>query len=138
MEGTEVRAEQIRTLYRQSVWVFAANPLNALILTLVLWRPEERAWRLGWLVAVCIVTGARLAIRRRFLAQMPSHEDASRWGTAFVAGAFAAGCLWGVAGAMFYDPQSPGAELLVTFLLGGMIAGASGTLASFLPGMTPG
>src|SRR5438105_14708650 len=36
--ASAVRAEQVRTLYRQSVWVFIANPVNALITALCLWQ----------------------------------------------------------------------------------------------------
>jgi signal transduction histidine kinase/CheY-like chemotaxis protein len=128
-----VRAEQIRTLYRQSVWVFAANPANALIVASVLWRPGTRATSVTWVAAMVAVTLGRLWARRSYLRRPPPVEEAGRWALRFAAGTFATGTTWGVGCALLFDPQRPGAQLVVTFVLGGMIAGASGTLASYLP-----
>ncbi len=128
-----VRAEQIRTLYRQSVWVFAANPANALIVASVLWRPGTRVTSVIWVAAMVAVTVGRLWARRSYLRRQPPVEQTARWALRFVAGTLATGTTWGVGCALLFDSQRPGAQLLVTFVLGGMIAGASGTLASYVP-----
>ena len=128
-----VRAEQIRTLYRQGVGVFAASPINALIIVLVLWQTAPRAPALLWVGAMAAITGGRLLLRRRYLLRAPPAEEAERWGTFFVVGATLTGAAWGVGCSALFDPQRPASQLLVTFVLGGMIAGASGTLASYVP-----
>jgi signal transduction histidine kinase/CheY-like chemotaxis protein len=129
----EVRAEQVRTLYRQSVWVFVANPVNALIMAVVLRRSTSYRIGLAWLSATVVVTVGRLLLRRAYWRQRPVAEDASRWGTRFVLGTIAAGATWGIGCALLFDPNDAVNQLVVTFVMGGMIAGASGTLASYLP-----
>ncbi|HEY4185749.1 MAG TPA: ATP-binding protein [Polyangia bacterium] len=128
-----VRAEQIRTLYRQSVWVFAANPVNALIVALVLRRPETDAVSAIWVGAMMAIALARLLVRRTYLRREPPLEEVERWARRFVAGTTLTGLCWGVGCALLFDPQKPASQLVVTFVLGGMIAGASGTLASYVP-----
>jgi len=128
-----VRAEQIRTLYRQSVWVFAANPVNALIVALVLWRTAPLGRSVLWVGTMVLLAAGRLAVRRSYLARSPSPAETDRWAKLFVAGTTLTGAAWGTGCALLFDPQRPAAQLLVTFVLGGMIAGASGTLASYVP-----
>ena len=43
------------------------------------------------------------------------------------------GLLWGLGGAVFYDTSAIASQLLLVFVIGGMVAGASGTLALHLP-----
>ena len=128
-----VRAEQIRTLYRQGVGVFAASPINALIVVLVLWRTAPLGPALWWVGAMSAITAGRLVLRQRYLSRSPPPEEAERWGTYFVAGATLTGAAWGIGCSALFDPQRPASQLLVTFVLGGMIAGASGTLAPYVP-----
>jgi len=128
-----VRAEQIRTLFRQSGGVFAASPINALIVTLVLWQTAPRGPALLWVGAMAAITAGRLWLRWRYLRRPPPPEEAQRWGTYFVIGTTLTGAAWGLGCSALFDPQRPASQLLVTFVLGGMIAGASGTLASYVP-----
>src|SRR3569623_330503 len=130
-----VRAEQIRTLYRQGVGVFAASPINALSGVLVLWRTAPLGPALWWVGAMSAITAGRLALRQRYLSRSPPPEEAERWGTYFVAGATLTGAAWGSGCSALFDPQRPASQILVTFVLGGMIAGASGTLAPYDPAL---
>jgi len=128
-----VRAEQIRTLYRQSTWVFVANPVNAAIVALALREWPSRIACFGWVAVMALVTAGRLLLRRAYGRRLPSAEEAPRWGTRFVLGTFAVGATWGLGCALLFNPHDTANQLVVTFVLGGMIAGASGTLASYLP-----
>jgi signal transduction histidine kinase/ActR/RegA family two-component response regulator len=82
---------------------------------------------------MAMLTAGRLWLRGRYLGLSPPAEQADRWGAYFVAGAALTGAAWGIGCSMLFDPQRPPTQLLVTFVLGGMIAGASGTLASYVP-----
>ncbi|MES1165173.1 MAG: ATP-binding protein [Verrucomicrobiota bacterium] len=128
-----VRAEQIRTLYRQSVWVFLANPINAIILSLVLWNVSSRPLLLAWTGTMGLVTAVRLWLRWRFQRVAPPLEQTPAWAARFVAATAIIGLVWGVGAALMYDPQNPALQLFVIFLVGGMVAGASGTLAFYVP-----
>jgi len=128
-----VYAERVLTLYRQNVWIMAVNPLNTAIVAGVLWNAANRRLLAGWVAAMVAVTIARVIVRNRYLHRLPPVEATSLWARRFVAGATAAGMLWGLGGALFYDPQAPGPQLLIVFVIGGMVAGASGTMALHLP-----
>jgi len=131
--ASAVRAEQIRTLYRQSVWVFIANPVNAVITALSLWQRAHHGALLAWIAGMSLVAAGRLAVRRKYLQVNPSADESGRWTTYFVSGTIATGAAWGVGAAVFFDPADPVVQLIVTFVIGGMIAGASGTLATYVP-----
>src|SRR5678816_777182 len=100
-----VRAEQIRTLYSQSVGLSLVNPLNAAIVVAVLWPSHRPELLLGWLGTMAAVALARVILRRRYLQILPPPGETSLWARRFVVGAVASGALWGVAGALFYDSQ---------------------------------
>ena len=48
-------------------------------------------------------------------------------------GALVTGLLWGLGGAAFYDTSAIASQLVLVFVIGDMVAGASGTLALHLP-----
>jgi signal transduction histidine kinase/CheY-like chemotaxis protein len=128
-----VRREQIRTLYTQSVPVLLANIVNVLVVSGALWSSESHGLLVGWTGLITVVTMARLELRRRFFRARPWSEEARRWGTLFVLGSSAAGLTWGIAGALLFDAANPLSQILVTFVIGGMVAGAAGTLSCYMP-----
>ena len=128
-----VRAEQIRTLYSQSLAILIVNPLNAAIVAAVLWEWADHRLLLGWVAAMTAVTVVRVALRQRFLGAPPPVEQHTVWARRLVWTALATGLLWGLGGAVFYQARAVVPELLLVFVIGGMVAGASGTLALHLP-----
>ena len=128
-----VQAEQIRTLYSQSLAIFAVSPLTTTIVAAVLWPSADRRLLTAWVAAMIVVILVRVALRRRYLRAQPSAEETAIWARRLVWGALATGVLWGLGGALFYDPHSFVPQLVLAFAIGGMVAGASGTLAMHLP-----
>jgi signal transduction histidine kinase/ActR/RegA family two-component response regulator len=126
-----VLSEQVRTLYSQSVPVLLANVANATIVTAALWESAPRPLLLGWTGLMALMTAARLVLRHRYWRAAPPAEEAERWGRRFVAGSAVAGVLWGAAGATFFDGNTLLPQVLITFVIGGMGAGAAGTLACY-------
>jgi signal transduction histidine kinase/ActR/RegA family two-component response regulator len=133
MRGPAVRADQIRTLYNQSGPILLANVLNAAVVTATLWPTTSRVLLLSWAVAVALMTLGRIELRRRYLKARPSRTQMEPWGTRFVIGSLLGGSLWGIAGVLFFDPNNALAQILITFSIGGMAAGAAGTLSPHLP-----
>src|SRR5437016_4134333 len=133
MSGAAVKSEQIRTLFRQSVPILLANAIVALILCVALWSTGPRPRLLAWMAAMALLTLARVELRRRYWRSRPAAVDAAPWGTGFMVGSGSAGALWGVACFLFYDGNASLAQLLVSFAVGGMTAGAAGTLACYMP-----
>ena len=134
MNGEAVKSEQIRTLYRQGVPVLFANLFIGALVCASLWSMSPRRVLVAWISLVTVLTLARIELWRRYWRRRPPPEQAAPWGTAFVIGSGCAGALWGLAAFLFFDGASPpGAQLLITFAVGGMCAGAAGTLACYMP-----
>jgi signal transduction histidine kinase/CheY-like chemotaxis protein len=134
MSGEAVKSEQIRTLYRQGVPVLFANLIIGSLVCASLWSITPRSLLLSWIAAVAALTFARIELWRRYWRRRPLPPDAGLWGGAFVVGSGGAGALWGLAAFLFFSGSSPpAAQLLITFAVGGMCAGAAGTLACYMP-----
>jgi signal transduction histidine kinase/CheY-like chemotaxis protein len=128
-----VRSEQIRTLYGQSLPLHFANLANASIVVILLHDSRRQNTLLVWLSAMALLTVARLELLRRYRRKRPGAEAIDDWGAYFVAGSAAAGVLWGAAGALFFDPSDVWSQVLVSFVVGGMGAGAAATLSCHMP-----
>jgi PAS domain S-box-containing protein len=100
---------------------------------MVLWGRVPHATLVVWNVGVVAMVVARLELRRRYHLHRARREDARFWGRWFTAGSALAGALWGYAGWAFLASSSPVAQTVVLFVIGGMIAGAAGTLSAWSP-----
>jgi signal transduction histidine kinase/CheY-like chemotaxis protein len=128
-----VHAEQIRTLYNQSLAILVVNPLNAAIVAAVLWPWSDPGLLTGWVAAMTAVTVVRVELRHRYHTTQPPAEEHTVWARRLVWTALATGLLWGLGGAVFYQARAVIPELVLVFVIGGMVAGASGTMALHLP-----
>ncbi|MCB1901673.1 GGDEF domain-containing protein [Cognatazoarcus halotolerans] len=126
--GTEERnllRAQIEQCYGQLPIALAANVLNGAILTAVLWATIETVVLLGWFALLVAVSLARLHTLRTFrAAPRDGAFEPNRWKGPFRVGAFGAGLVWGLAGIVLFHPESFPHQVLLAFLLGGMVAGA--------------
>ena len=128
-----VRSEQIRTLYRHSQPVLLANVLVAVVVSATLWTSAPRGLLILWLGLMVVMAAARLELYRRYCRARPTAASAPRWGVYFVVGSAGAGLLWGIAVATLFDVSGVISQTLLTFVIGGMGAGAAGTLSCYLP-----
>ncbi|HTV24796.1 MAG TPA: ATP-binding protein [Polyangiaceae bacterium] len=133
MGGGNIQSEQIRTLYRQTETVLLANCVNGAIVCALLWTSTPHAWIAGWLGATAVISAARFVLACRYRHAKPEGADARAWGTRYVIGSVLSGALWGGAGFLFLQDDSPLSQLLVVFFVGGMCSAAAGTLAAYLP-----
>jgi signal transduction histidine kinase/CheY-like chemotaxis protein len=113
--------------------VFVANPINAIILSVVLWGASSRPLLAWWTATMGAITGARLLLRWRYQRLAPGEEQTRTWAVRLAAGTAFTGLAWGLGAALLYDPHNPPLQLLVVFVVGGMAAGAAGTLAFYVP-----
>src|SRR5689334_16636246 len=97
-----VYAEQVRQLYRLSRPAHIGALVNSSILAFALWGAVSTTLMGAWLCAMFLVVGARYLLYRAYEGIQPPDHEAGRWATYFVAGAGAAGLLWGLAGSVLY------------------------------------
>jgi signal transduction histidine kinase len=135
--GGLVFDERVRALYAKGRVALLTNLVNAGVAVAGLWNlvPRERA--LLWLAAMTVLIAVRalgwhrhqLAIHR---ADAGGIYDAAYWERFWTVGAAFAGAAWGTAGVLLF-PDSLGGQNLLLFLIGGMVAGASASMSSYLP-----
>ena len=127
-EARTLRTELIETLYRQQPTVLIVSILNAAIVTFVVWGVVEQPWPALWLVLICAVALAQVALWRN--RRQPEFEDGA---SMLVAAALAHGFVWGAAGVMFFTPGIVIYQVFLAFVIGGMCAGAAAALSTYMP-----
>ena len=119
-----VHAEQVRLLYQQGRSGIVGMLIIAGLLAAMLWQVGDRQYVLPWLAfTITVVAGRYLAVILYFRAP-PRIEDAPRWARRFTIGAVLGGVCWGLAAAVLLPMQQPLAQTAITFVIGGMTAGA--------------
>lgn len=133
MSAVPLRADQVRTLYCHTAVIVAATVVNAALVVVMLWPMASHGWLLAWAIATGLLSVSRVVLHRAYRAAAPPAERAYIWGNRFVVHSVVGGVLWGSMAALFYRADDPLSQLLVTFVIGGMVAGAAGTSSSYFP-----
>ena len=128
-----VMVEQVRLLYlnmstAQVVTLFNGMLLAAVQSTAMGYRPV-----IIWLVVISVVCAGRIATSVVFRKAALNVSNAAYWRNVFVSGAGLAGAAWGAAGFFLFPPDSFAHQIFLAFVLGGMMAGAIGTMVSWFP-----
>ena len=117
--------------FRQLPISLIVNLAIGLILAAVLWDAAPSRALLAWSGLLIAVTGARLLTLRAFRNATPrSESDYAAWKKYLLAGACAAGMVWGSSGILLFHPTSLPHQVILAFVLGGMVAGAVPLLSS--------
>lgn len=130
-QDTGLLVPQIVQSFRQLPISLIVNLANGFILAAVLWNAVPASVLLSWSGLLVAVTGARFLSLRAFRNASPrSESDHAYWTKHFLAGACAAGVVWGLSGILLFDPASFPHQVVLAFVLGGMVAGAVPLLSS--------
>ena len=127
---TQVRAAETRLLYENACTGIVAALVVAALLAYSQWNVVGPSVVLLWLVYVVLISAARLTLVRRYLHQSPSDAENSGWRIAFAIGAALAAFGWGAAGFALYPEIRPTNEILLIFVLGGIMLGGASLLAA--------
>ena len=126
----KVKLTQLKMLYEHLPQGLAATVLNASLLAYILAGMVPARTAYIWLASIVIVCGMRLAATLAFRRVCDDTEDYAGWRNIFAAGAFLTGALWGLAGVALYPAGSYQHQAFIGFVLAGMAAGASGSMAA--------
>jgi signal transduction histidine kinase/ActR/RegA family two-component response regulator len=137
----QVRAAQVRLLYSNANTGGAVTIITAPVLSYFQWDVIEHPVVAGWLLYILVLSAARFVLTRRYWRASPADADVARWGTAFAVGAALAGLGWGAAGILLYPEARLMNQVLLVFIVGGMMLGGVSVLAprpeSFLAFLLP-
>jgi signal transduction histidine kinase len=128
----EIRLERLIAAFGQIPVAVLVTVVNAVIMATALLSIGWNSFVHAWVVAVVLVSAARLILWNAFRRAGPGILRHPGWVLASVAGAGAAGLLWG-GGSVLLLPPSETYQLLWVFLIAGMCAGAAGLHHAHLP-----
>ena len=126
----QIRAEQIRQLYSLAPVGLIANAVNSTILVFALWNWIPHPVLFGWLLGV----GGTFLLRFLLFyfynrAEVPD-EKSTVWGHWFSVSIAMSGMVWGLVGIFLFPSESLAHQVFITFVLGGMVAGASAAFSA--------
>ena len=131
LSNSGISTAQIEQCFRQLPISLVVNLVNALFLAVVLWQAVSTSILLIWLFLLGAVTAARYLTMLAFNKALADARLEHRiWRRYFVAGACAAGLVWGISGVLLFHPDSFPHQVFLAFVLGGMVAGAVPLLSS--------
>jgi diguanylate cyclase (GGDEF)-like protein len=125
-----IRAEQISLVLGYSLGIMLANACNATVLAIALWHSPDRIPALIW--ATAVAGGAMFfglnahASRRITKPQFVSRRTMHR----LVRNALILGTAWGIVPVVFFANASNGAQLVITCLCAGTLAGGAFAFAT--------
>lgn len=119
-----VRAEQLRVIYKQAVPASLISLLISIVVCLILRDVTDRGYLAAWFGALTAIAIFRFVLVRRFHRQKPGVEDIDRWERYFVASLIGIGIVWGIGGVLIMPRDSVLYQAVVYFFLMGMAGGA--------------
>jgi signal transduction histidine kinase len=131
----ELAAAQVSAIFRQMPIALAVNVVNAIITLVVLHQFIGLLLPLAWLCIVVLITSGRCAIWLRFRRQQSAITDVIPWSRRAACGSLLAGLSWGLGAVVLFPIIPVFGQIFLTFVIGGMCAGAVVTSASHLPSL---
>ncbi len=121
--------ERVAELFGLAGSAYVVTPLNAGILAFFLWSPVSGEVIVAWLLSLVGVTGGRTLMHLAYLRSGTRNSAALAWERRFALGTLAAGAVWALLPALFFESGGPLQRIAMMFVLGGMIIGAAGIYA---------
>jgi signal transduction histidine kinase/ActR/RegA family two-component response regulator len=128
---------QLRLVYDNATLGAAVHVLAATVLCGLLWHLIARPRVIGWWLYIALVAGFRYTLARRYRQASPVSTDLEAWRRAFLISVVMAATGWGAAGALLYPQAHLGSQVILLFVLGGMMLGASSLLAPLTAAFVP-
>jgi len=119
--------EQLFELLPQGL---VATAVNSTLLVFVLSPVSTPPSLAIWLSLMFAITAARFALILSYRSKQSRDVDSKRWRGYFFTGAALTAALWGIAGSILFPSQSLEHQVLIGFVLAGMTAAASNSMAA--------
>jgi diguanylate cyclase (GGDEF)-like protein/PAS domain S-box-containing protein len=126
----QVRADQVRIIYKNAPLSLSASLLNSVILAYLLWPVLHNTLLIIWLVATGLISLFRLYLTFRFHRVQPDNDCIGSWAAWAQAGVLLAGLGWGAAGYFLFVVDSLPHQVFLAFVIAGTSAGAVTTLGA--------
>ncbi len=127
------RVELLRQTLKLAPIAVFATLVNASILVLVLWQSISHASLIIWFSITFCLAVQRTLFLYKYRGASLQPRQAAQVAKRFVASLGLAGITWGSLGIFLFPVDSPTRQILIVFVLCGMVAGAAETFANVLP-----
>ncbi|MFO1153106.1 MAG: EAL domain-containing protein [Rhodospirillales bacterium] len=124
--------EMVRVHYAGTPTVLVSVAVNATLIALIFDGAVAPGLLFTWIGLMMAMIAGRILIWDRYRRNSGAAAVAT-WERLAVLGSAASGLLWGMAGFCFYPAADEASGLVLSFIIGGMGAGAATALASNLP-----
>ncbi len=128
-----IAVEQVRLLYLNTATAQVVTLFNGMVLAAVQSTALGHRPAILWMALITMVGAVRIAMTLAYKKTKLDVANAVYWRNLFFFGAGLAGAAWGAAGLLLFPPDSFAHQLFLAFVLGGMMAGAIGTMVSWFP-----
>ncbi len=127
---TSLALQRVALLYQAMPAALIAGLGCAVALIFVNWNilPHDRL--LAWLAYHLLLSIGRYGLARSFTRTSPTQATIRWWDRAFLTGTLLAGLGWGATALILFSESSPSQQVFLAFVLAGVCAGASSTLAA--------
>ena len=135
---------QIAYVYQHVPSNIIANLMNSAILVYIQWSFISHPVLILWFFCIVLLSFFRMI--SLYLFTKKNHLFAPKqWGYIYILLLFLSGIVWGTAGIYLFPERDMGHQIIVAFVVGGMIAGASATTSAIkgafffylIPALTP-
>jgi PAS domain S-box-containing protein len=128
-ERLQIHADQVKQLYDRAPLGMIATVINSVTLVYVFWKVVPHHILLIWLTCLFTITVVRaVQVYRDRLKPSPLAEARTKE-IQFIIGLALSGIVWGAAALFLFPVDSSIRQVFLAFVLGGMVAGAAGTLS---------
>ena len=125
-----ILAEQVNSLYRFAPTAIIVSFLAATLVWVSLCiRSGVASSVTVWYLVIAAVTGAHFVLVRAYSRSAPTANNIDVWQRRCLIAAFVAGSAWGLGGTLLFARQPAEGQVLLTFAMSGVAAGAIAGLA---------
>jgi len=125
----KVYAEQVKLLYASMPAAVIANIVVSILFIALQWQVIEKVVLFSWLAVSIIIIVVRIILLFFYKHRPQPSNNTSKWGKLFLLGSSASGLILGTAGILLFPVNDPIYQLVCTFVLLGMCAGALSSLS---------
>ena len=129
----EVRAEQIRLLYRSSPGIYLGGLFGLLLSVFLLRNTISHLVLAIWGGSFLLLTLLRWGLSLSYWRASPNPEASRAWGRRMVFGCFVSGVIWASASYCLYVPGSLLYQTYLILIICGLLAGSVSSLAVYMP-----
>jgi len=131
-QRVDMKAEQVRFLYRNAGTGLIVNIALAVLVSWILWGRVTHSVLMYWFATLMIISVLRGIQLLRFKQLQPDDNQMRNWYWAFIAGSTLTGLTWGVTIWLFAPFDKLETPVFLAFTLGGLMAGAAAILGAVL------